>query len=180
MFVGNIPRITLAEDVIAYFNNYGTVIDYSQIEKKSCNLRKSAIVSFVDKKHARNAYCQQPHFLEGSRLSVHLMESPPMVVTPEDCKLLSVKVRSRCKFCWKGLVVHMIQGLNVHVFIVLTDDEIYAELQKSLSVSYAMRFDAFDDRANFLMFYRARKCEDSHLWTVHHINDEPVKIICEY
>uniref|UniRef100_A0A0P6J5Q4 RRM domain-containing protein n=1 Tax=Aedes aegypti TaxID=7159 RepID=A0A0P6J5Q4_AEDAE len=155
LFVGNIPRITLAEDVIAYFNNYGTVIDYSQIEKKSCNLRKSAIVSFVDKKHARNAYCQQPHFLEGSRLSVHLMESPPMVVTPEDCKLLSVKVRSR----------------------FLTDDEIYAELQKSLSVSYAMRFDAFDDRANFLMFYRARKCEDSHLWTMHHINDESVKII---
>nr|XP_029716377.1 LOW QUALITY PROTEIN: uncharacterized protein LOC109408303 [Aedes albopictus] len=154
LFVGNIPRITLAEDVIAHFNNFGTVIDYCCIEKKSCNLRKSAIVSFVDKKHARNAYCQEPHFLEGSRLNVHLMEGPPMVAEPPGCKVLTVKIRSR----------------------YLTDDEIREEFVKSVNIVYAMRFDAFDDRSNFLMFYRTKGVPEPFL-NLHHIHDEPVKII---
>lgn len=96
VFIGNIPRDTQAEDVIDFFNNFGSVIDYAPIEKKSCYLRKSAILSFVNSKHAQNAYVQQPHHLEGSLLDVHLMDSPPHQF-PLPINLLTVKFHSPCK-----------------------------------------------------------------------------------
>ncbi|XP_062534151.1 uncharacterized protein LOC134203285 isoform X2 [Armigeres subalbatus] len=160
LFVGNIPRVAQTEDIIAYFNNFGTVIDYSRIEKKSCILRKSAIISFVDKKHARNAYCQQPHYLEGSLLGVHLMDGPPMSKSNR-CQLLTVKVRTK----------------------YLTDDEIRDELQKVINIVYDLRFDAFNDRANYVAYYKDLKHKGvtSQNWlTIHHINDEPIKIIPGY
>lgn len=158
LFVGNIPRVVQTEDVIAYFNNFGTVIDYSQIKKNSCVLRKSAIISFVNANHARNAYCQQPHFLEGSQLGVHIMDASPMSKPTKGCQLITVKVRTK----------------------YLTDDEIRQELQKVVNVAYDIRFDAFNDRANYLMYCRDVKQHgklSQNCLTIHHINDEPIKII---
>ncbi|XP_062534128.1 uncharacterized protein LOC134203267 [Armigeres subalbatus] len=160
LFVGNIPRDTLAEDVIAYFNNYGSVIDYSAVEKKSCYLRKSAIISFMNLKHAENAFCQQPHYLEGSKLGVHLMDSPPFNFAKDE-RVLTVKFHSP----------------------FITDDEIRFELLSVLNIVYDMRFDAFDDRANYVAKYKITKNKYpafEALLNTEYINNEAVKIVQGY
>lgn len=96
MFVGNIPRDTQADDIIDYFNNFGKVIDYKPIEKKSCYLRKSVILSFENSKHAENAYTHNGHFFEGSQLDVHLMDVPPLQFEP-NALVLTAKFHSPCK-----------------------------------------------------------------------------------
>lgn len=161
LFVGNIPRDTLAVDVIDYFNNFGTVIDYSPVEKKSCYLRKSAIISFMNSIHAQNTFCQQPHYLEGSKLNVHIMDCPPFSFPENDVKLITVKFHSP----------------------FITDDEIRNELSTAIHVICDMRFDAFDDRANYVARYKVTKNKYAAfeaLLEKQYINDEAVKIVHGY
>lgn len=159
LFIGNIARDTQAEDVIDYFNNFGSVIDYAPIEKKSCYLRKSAILSFVNSKHAQNAYVQQPHHLEGSILDVHLMDCPPQQFSTTS-NILTVKFHSP----------------------FLTNDEIRHHMQNFVNVIHHMRFDAFDERANFVVSYKTSKHPEhvKALLNTQYINDEAVKIVQGY
>ncbi|KXJ71539.1 hypothetical protein RP20_CCG020323 [Aedes albopictus] len=161
LFVGNIPRDTLAVDIIDYFNNFGTVIDYSPVEKKSCYLRKSAILSFMNLKHAQNAFCQQPHYLEGSKLNVHIMDCPPFSFPENDVKLMTIKFHSP----------------------FLTDDEIRNRISSAVTVVSDMRFDAFDDRANYVARYKVTQKKYpafEALFDTQYINDEAVKFFHGY
>ncbi|XP_055524070.1 uncharacterized protein LOC129717864 [Wyeomyia smithii] len=156
LFVGNIPRDAMAEDVIDYFNNFGKVVDYAPIDKKSCYLRKSAILSFINSKHAQNAY-QLNHFFEGSLLDVHLMDSPPWHFLP-DVGIITVKFHSP----------------------FLTNDEIrqaFRDRVKSANFRF-LRFDAYDDRVNLVVKYTQtdRKVFNS-LVQIEQINHEAVLIV---
>ncbi|XP_058467286.1 uncharacterized protein LOC131440220 [Malaya genurostris] len=156
LFIGNIPRDAAAEDVIDYFNNFGNVIDYSPIEKKSCYLRKSAIISFSNSDHAQNAYRRVGHFFEGCKLIVHPMEYPPYQYKDET-PILTVKSHSP----------------------FLTCDEVFNALAPHLRGMRVMRFDADDDRANFIVKYFETTDEKSlpNLLQLQFINDEAVVIL---
>ncbi|XP_058837329.1 uncharacterized protein LOC131693485 [Topomyia yanbarensis] len=155
VFVGNIPRDTSAEDVIDYFSNYGNVIDYSPIEKKSCYLRKSAIISFLNSKHAQNVHCRSNHYFEGSKLKIHSMEYPPYQYRPET---QIVTVKSHSPF--------------------LTCDEVQHALSPHLRGMRIMRFDAYDDRANFIVKHIGGKGSTlEKVFAYQYINDEAILVI---
>lgn len=156
LFVGNIPRDTQADDIIDYFNNFGKVIDYKPIEKKSCYLRKSVILSFENSKHAENAYTRYGHFFEGSQLDVHLMDMPPLQFEPS-ALVMTVKFHSP----------------------FLTVDEIRNAVRKHVFILYTLRFDAYDDRANVVIRYTPKKDGDAfeEISKITTINDEPVLFI---
>ncbi|XP_053687984.1 uncharacterized protein LOC128737373 isoform X2 [Sabethes cyaneus] len=156
LFVGNIPRDATAEDVIDYFNNFGKVVDYAPIEKKSCYLRKSAILSFINSNHAQNAY-QLNHFFEGSLLELHPMDSPPWDYLP-DVGIITVKSHSP----------------------FLTNDEVRQAFRKRVrSAQFRfLRFDAFDDRANLIVKYtRSNRNVFDVLASINTISDEAVLIV---
>ncbi|XP_055616631.1 uncharacterized protein LOC129762421 [Toxorhynchites rutilus septentrionalis] len=156
LFVGNIPRDSQAEDLIQYFNNYGTVIDYKPIEEKSCYLRKSVFLSFIDAKHAENAYRQLNHYFEGSLLCIHRMDAVPLQFE-KDASVLSVKFHSP----------------------FLTCDEIYHVLSQNVVVTYGMRFDAYDERANLIVVYQRKGRRDplESIRNIKFINDEAVLFV---
>lgn len=156
LFVGNIPRDTNAEDIIDYFNNFGKVIDYKPIEKKSCYLRKSVILSFENSKHAENAYTRYGHYFEGSQLDVHLMDMPPYHFEPR-ALVLTAKFHSP----------------------FLTVDEIRNAVRKHVMILYTLRFDAYDDRANLVIRYTPKKSEESfkEVQQISKINDEAVLFV---
>lgn len=156
LFVGNIPRDTQADDIIDYFNNFGNVIDYKPIEKKSCYLRKSVILSFENSKHAENAYTQYGHYFEGSQLDVHLMDMPPLQFKP-NALVLTVKFHSP----------------------FLTVDEIRNMVRQHVQVLYTLRFDAYDDRANVFISYTLKggKKPFEELSQINKINGEPVLFV---
>lgn len=66
------------------------------------------------------------------------------------------------------------------LFLVITDDEIRNELSTAIHVICDMRFDAFDDRANYVARYKVTKNKYAAfeaLLEKQYINDEAVKIV---
>lgn len=178
MFVGNIPRDTQADDIIDYFNNFGNVIDYKPIEKKSCYLRKSVILSFENSKHAENAYTHNGHFFEGSQLDVHLMDMPPLQFEP-NALVITAKFHSPCKFPPHPKIPLKHFSTKKQISTVLTVDEIRNAVRVHVMVLYTLRFDAYDDRANVVIKYSPKRGETTleELFQLTQINDEPVLFV---
>lgn len=181
VFVGNIPRDSQAEDLIQYFNNYGTVTDYKPIEEKSCYLRKSVLLSFINSKHAENVYRQYNHYFEGSLLSVHQMNVMPLQFE-KDASILTIKYHSPCKECTNVTHWYWLRWNFFSSVLVLTCDEIYHVVSQYVVNAYSIRFDAYDDRANLIMSYRKKGRKDplESLQKIEFINDEAVLFVGEY